>query len=113
MWKVCSYVLLLITVLVGLVSCSDRRAELMARQLPEGMREAFMEYYDYPGYKAFAVAFDDLDGPYAFASWYNASREFSAKGNAILQCKKYLRNQPGIESQCRLFAFGNEMVIRE
>lgn len=105
---------LLMLVLVGMmyISCSDRRAESMARQLPEGMREGFMEYYDYPGYKAFAVAFDDLDGPWAYGSWYNATKEVSAKGNAILQCKKNRRQQPGIESRCRLFAFGNEIVLR-
>jgi hypothetical protein len=88
-----------------LVACQDRHAQFMAKKLPEGMRDDFLEYYGEGGYKAFAMAIDDDN--WVFATAYNARTQASADEWAMYRCIRY-RHSKGVTSTCRIFAKGND-----
>jgi len=92
------------------VSCSDYQADLMAKQLPEGMRSDFMDYYAGGDYKALVVAIDDENDVWAFGSAYNASSLVSAKGWAMKRCKISKQRDRRITTNCKLFAVGNNFA---
>jgi len=109
--SICSVLsILLLPACALLTACTDPHAEHMARQLPEGMRDAFIEYYDFRDYKAFVMAVDPDSGSWAFGTAYATSTETAAKGYAMIRCKEQKKQRDDINVPCRLFAVGNNLA---